>query len=80
LMVDILISFFGVYETSENKVSDYIVGLINGFLIFCTAGGATEFTGNKTGSTPAATARGAKSAVNPQPDNIKRRFFSSWFE
>jgi hypothetical protein len=80
LAIAIGLSFFGVYQTTDNKVSDYFVGLVNGFLIFCTAGGATELGGSKgnMAAAGAAISRGAAESTNPQAAQTKRQFLSSW--
>jgi len=63
------ISLFGVHAT-QGSGSDYFVGVVNGFLIYCTAAGATSITGRPSRSTSRETAGGAAP---------KRTFFQSWF-
>jgi hypothetical protein len=65
-----VIAISGVYF-SAGQGSDYFVGVINGFLIYCTAAGATSAVGQgPQGAVP----RGETMA--PQG---RRRFLSSWF-
>jgi len=65
-----LVVLFGVYVTGGTG-SDYFVGVINGFLVFCTAAGATSFGGK-----PSGTSRSA-GALSNKPTG--RRFMQSWF-
>jgi len=78
LAIGILISLYGVYETSPGRASDYFVGIINGFLIFCTAAGATELGAVKTESTTARSAPNGNAATSTN-QAAKRQFRSSWF-
>ena len=57
---------------------DFFVGVINGFLVFCTAAGATQAGGGRQGRSRAI-ARGADDAANPQLTLDKRRFLTPWF-
>jgi hypothetical protein len=57
---------------SHGVGSDYFVGVINGFLVYCTAAGATSALGN---STRQPIARGEL-----RRDSFRRRtFLSPWF-
>lgn len=71
---------FGVYESSGRQWDNYFIGLINGFLIFCTAAGANESIGGKTGSNEIKerTRNGSQEDEN-NSSGQKRKLFSSWF-
>lgn len=69
-----VISLAGVY-LSEGGGSDYFVGVINGFLIYCTAAGASSVVGHP--DTQTATPRGADDAIPQQ--RAGRGFLTSWF-
>jgi hypothetical protein len=71
LAIALLISLFGVHQTGGTG-SDYFVGVINGFLIFCTAAGATSLAGKPS----TGVSRGMDIAPNAQS---KRHFSQSWF-
>lgn len=75
LVIALIISIFGVYASGGAR-SDYFVGVINGFLIYCTAAGATLVTG---GSDSKAVARGAGDAMLGRQNKTNRRFLSPWF-
>lgn len=79
LVVALGLSFFGVYETTAGRPSDYFIGLINGFLIFCTAAGATEFSGSKGNPPGQALPRGEANLAGRPVKAPKRKFGSSWF-
>lgn len=62
--------------------SDYFVAVINGFLVYCSASGATRALDNTVGAGPtptaSATERGdsTRDMVDSRP---RRRFLSPWF-
>jgi len=70
----------GVYFSQNTAAVDYFIGVINGFLVFCTAAGATNALGSPAGqgavarSGPSRTGHKVNSAHTP-----KRRFLTSWF-
>jgi hypothetical protein len=66
-----LIVLLGVHTTG-GAGSDYFIGVINGFLVFCTAAGATSLGGKPSGGT----SRGG-GVLPKQPS--KRQFMQSWF-
>ena len=72
LLVAELISLFGTYVNAKYP-SDYFVGVINGFLIYCTAVGAVQITASRTDSAApmAPDSSGLKTA--------KRTLRSPWF-
>jgi hypothetical protein len=75
LVIAQLISLYGVYLTSQYG-SDYFVGVINGFLIFCTAAGVTSAVGRLVAPRTAH----ARSEARLSERSLGRRgFFSSWF-
>ena len=70
------ISLIGVFAVG-GAPSDYFVGVVNGFLIYCTTVGATSMVG---GPPPeAATARGAGDAARAQPSFARRGFLTRWY-
>ncbi|SRR5579871_973963 len=75
LAVAQVIVLIGTYLSGGAGV-DYFIGVINGFLVFCTAAGATHAASGGSGH---AVARGARDAANPQLGPTKRRFLSPWF-
>jgi hypothetical protein len=76
LAVAEVISNVGVYSVHGQPI-DYFVGVVNGFLIFCTAVGASQMTGRRS---PRAAARGPGDPRLPHPDeNGRRAFLTSWF-
>lgn len=75
LVIAQLISLYGVYMTGQ-YASDYFVGVVNGFLIFCTAAGVTSMA---SGQRASGTLRTASQSHFPQSDHGRRGFFSSWF-
>jgi hypothetical protein len=74
------ISLVGVFTSISDGeswgFSDLFVGVINGFLIYCTAAGGTHMLGSDGPSE--AIARGAADAAQPHAGS-KRRFLSPWF-
>lgn len=77
LLIAQVICIFGVYATHQEEgavASDYFVGVVNGFLVYCTAAGATAIGGSPTGDNMVA--RGGGDAA---PFAGRRRFLSSWF-
>jgi hypothetical protein len=81
LLIAIIIALFGVYQSHNvdepHLFSDYFVGTINGFLIYCTTAGGTQILGQR--NSPEATHRG----VGPDPIKkgsvSKRKFLTPWF-
>ena len=89
LIVAIIISIMGVCLAGETGISNYVIGLLNGFLIFTTAAGANEAGSRKrlkTRDTPDhaneedvyGVPEYAHHLENDEPVR-KRAFFSSWF-
>jgi len=73
-----LIALFGVYQ-SNGSGSDYLIGVINGFLIYATTVGvATLVSGNNT--SPQTSRESPATAAAPGLDDQKKRtFFTPWF-
>jgi hypothetical protein len=72
----------GVVYQSGGVASDYVISVINGFLVYCSAAGATGAAGAVSGSAPVreATARSGNVArETTSPSNTKRGFLSPWF-
>jgi hypothetical protein len=81
LVVAIFISFIGVYMTGKSSISNYFVGLINGFLIYATAAGATEIAGSSQNTRSRQNDENEPFSLSPNKSNhlLKRKFASSWF-
>lgn len=74
------IVIFGVYASGGQSVVDYAVGIINGFLVYCSAAGATGVAGG--GGAGGAVARGAgatRGGGGTGAAGGRRGFLSSWF-
>jgi hypothetical protein len=73
----------GVVFHSGGLGSDYVIGIINGFLVYCSAAGATGVAGAAVGAGAAAPATARAGNVGGQvtqaPLGAGRRFFSAWF-
>jgi len=72
----------GLVIHSGGVASDYVIAVINGFLVYCSAAGATGVAGAATG-TPGTQAAGTAARSGqvtseslPPP---KRQLFTSWF-
>lgn len=73
LAVSLVIAFIGVVAKPDCKIIDFVIGILNGFLIFCTSAGATETAGVSSTSSNPETFGGKTTAKR------KRRFLTSWF-
>ena len=71
-----IISLLGVQQTGGVGI-DYFIGVINGFLIYCTAAGASAM--GRSPKRGAARSADSREAHLPQRDAFKRGFFTSWF-
>jgi hypothetical protein len=72
LVIAQTICLFGVYVT-HGAGSDYFVGVVNGFLVYCTAAGGTALAGRQNSPT-------GRGPIGPQAGTVARRSFSqSWF-
>jgi hypothetical protein len=71
-----VISIAGVLTIGKGP-ADLFVGIVNGFLIYCTTLGATSMVGSPPPE--AASARGAGAAPNRQDPTTRRRFLTRWF-
>ena len=74
LAVAQVIVLAGTSATGATRVIDYLVAVINGFLVYLTAAGGTDFAAGTGGAQPVA--RGAAAQAMPQQ---KRRFLTPWF-
>lgn len=81
LLVAQIIILVGVATVSKGELLDYFVGIINGFLVFCSAAGATGVLGADATGRSEVISRGnnIKLSNTPQTDNTRRRFLSTWF-
>lgn len=70
------ICIFGVIMVGKGA-GDYFVGIVNGFLVYCTTVGATSMVGAPPPE--AARARGADEAVRRQPQQARRGFLTRWY-
>jgi hypothetical protein len=76
LLIAEVISNVGVY-VNHGLAIDYFVGIVNGFLIFCTAVGASQMVGRRR-------SRGAARGVDDlrtsqETGDSRRHFFTAWF-
>jgi hypothetical protein len=81
LAVSQIVVLGGVYVTGGVGI-DYFVGLVNGFLVYCTAAGATLMgAGAGSGGVVARdiSVATADEAKFPQTSHYKRRFLTSWY-
>ena len=61
-------------------ISDYFVAAVNGFLVFCSAAGATGLGGRVVGDGPPTPPSAKERGVGGMYETSrKRRFFSPWF-
>lgn len=74
LAVAELICIFGVVY-GHGRPSDYVLALINGFLVYSTAVGANQITGT---SAPTPKPKGAQREFE-QPQTQSRGFLTRWF-
>ena len=72
-----IIILAGVYASGGasggHTLTDYLIGIINGFLVYCSAGGATGVLGNATQG------GGAPGAVPAAQRENGRGFLTPWF-
>ena len=61
---------FGVYASGGREAADFVVGVVNGFLVFCSSAGATGV---------AAVRPGVKKEKTRGPGEEKRGFLAPWF-
>ena len=74
LVIAISICLFGVFTTGGHTI-DYFVGLVNGFLVYCTAAGATGLAGS---SELQAHAKAEGAGTRSSSALPSRRFLSRW--
>jgi hypothetical protein len=74
LAVAQLIVLAGTSATGATRLIDYLVGVINGFLVYLTAAGGTDAAAGAAGAAPVARGAAAVPAAAP-----KRRFLTRWF-
>jgi hypothetical protein len=75
LAIAILICMFGVLATGGRPM-DYFVGVVNGFLVYCTAAGATTVGAS---SDSGALTRGTRNSARATSARGGRRFLSPWW-
>jgi hypothetical protein len=75
LAVSIAIALLGVTQNPKSQALDYFVGVLNGFLIFCTSAGATQAVGKSPTSAAAPTTFGGRSIAGG-----RRKFLTTWFD
>src|SRR5262249_28059018 len=78
LAVAQILVLLGVYLSGGQTLVDYFIGIINGFLVFCTARGATgALAGNRR---TRVVGRGSADAENlPASTSGRRTFLTPWF-
>jgi len=75
LVIAVSICLFGVFTTGGGTI-DYFLGVVNGFLVYCTAAGATGLAGSRELHAQAIPdGRGTRSASVLS----SRRFLSRWW-
>ncbi len=79
LVVAQTIVFVGVYVSGGQTIIDYFIGAINGFLVFCSAAGATGALGQQAsiGLLPRGGATAKEAGIPVR--GAGRRFLTSWF-
>jgi hypothetical protein len=77
LLVAQVIVLSGVAASGGTGALAYLVGVINGFLVYCTAAGATSAVGNQ-GVAPIARGQVPGGGAAP-PVVVKRGFLTPWF-
>jgi hypothetical protein len=76
LLVAQIIVLAGVAASGGTGPLPYLVGVINGFLVYCSAAGATSAVGGG-GAPPIA--RGQVPGQDSPPPAAHRRFLTPWF-
>ena len=76
LAVAAVVVLGGVYASGGRSPVDYLIGIINSFLVYCSAAGATGALGSG-GDRPVS--RGTTMAPSDGHPGSKRRFLSPWF-
>lgn len=71
-----VISFYGVFS-NQGGGSDYFIAMVNGFLIYCAATGATQMASRP--NPDSAIARGGDRNASRSAVPTRRTFFSPWF-
>lgn len=87
LLVAQIIVLGGAYAVGKRELLDYFVGVINGFLVFCSAAGASGVLGTdgpvaKGPVVADLVARGVPDALRsdaPLFEKTRRSFLSKWF-
>jgi SNF family Na+-dependent transporter len=74
LLIAEVIAIIGVILTKNYGISDFFVGIVNGFLIYSTAIGANQMTG-----TPQQEGGTARGHILPKGEVVRRKFNSKWF-
>lgn len=77
LVVAQMIVLAGTAASGAAGIADYMVGVINGFLVFLTAAGGTGAAGSGAGGQPVA--RGAALDGTAASGRRKRNFLTPWF-
>jgi len=75
LLIAQILSIVGVFITTEASISDFFVGFVNGFLIYSTAIGVNQISGEKNPPNEI-----LLKSVAPQKQIKKRSFNSKWFQ
>jgi hypothetical protein len=74
LLIAQILAIVGVIMTKQTAVSDFFIGIVNGFLIYSTAVGANQITGN-----PGPQNNVARGHMTTSKQTNERRFNSKWF-
>lgn len=76
LMVAICVCEIAVFLAKESSAGNYLIAILNGFLVFSAAGGLTALPGQPNPENQEPPDEGTESATLPR---VARRFWSSWF-
>lgn len=71
LIVAIVVSVVGAVLTTNPDIINYVMGVINGFLVYASSAGVMQMVGKPVSGTGDGTTRSAKPIV--------RRFNTQWF-
>jgi len=86
LAISILVTVIGtILSKAETGAMQYVIGVLNGFLVYASSSGATQVIGSRTNAPGAKTnvdpppLPGGAKAASHHPKPFKRGFFSPWW-
>lgn len=75
LVISLVLALVGAHTTQPHELGTYLIAVVNGFLIYCTAVGVSSIAG-----TPAGGGGVSKGALSRSPSTpAQRTFRSRWF-